>query len=186
MSTLWGIALACALFFVPIANAQKTHVVGEYSQDFRQELPEAPKPKPHAFNKRLLIAAEFALAGAKTFDAIETRRALDHGGMEFNPVFGKHPSPGRQAAVNVLYFVSESALFYATEHSRHPWIRWAGRISLGITVQEHIRLGTCAAQSQRAGGSCQMFSSFDVSLVSRALDEFRTLQNRGRFTSRRL
>lgn len=160
MSTLWGIAPACALFLVPIAHAQKTNVVGDYSQDFRQELPETPKAKPHTFNKCLFIAAEFALAGAKTFDAIETRRALNHGGVESNPVFGKHPSPGRQAAVNALYFVSESALFYAMEHSRYRWIHWAGRISLGITVQEHIRLGTCAALSQRTGGTCQMFLQF--------------------------
>jgi hypothetical protein len=160
MSTLWRIAPACALFLVPTAHAQKTHAVGDYSQDFRQELPETPKPKTHAFNKRLFVAAEFALAGAKTFDAFETRRALDHGGVEFNPVFGTHPSPGRQAAVNALYFVGESALFYATEHSRHRWVRWAGRISLGMAVQEHIRLGTCAAQSQRTGGTCRMFLKF--------------------------
>src|SRR5215813_15497511 len=123
MSTL-SFALACALFLVPITHAQETHAVDDYSRDFRQELPETPKPKPHAFNKRLFLAAEFALAGAKTFDAVETRRALNHGGVESNPVFGNHPSPGRQAAVNALYFVSESALFYATEHSRHRWIRW--------------------------------------------------------------
>jgi len=72
---------------------------------YPQELPDAPKPKPRQhLNKKLFAAEVSLLAAAKTADAINTRRLLDNGGWENNPVFGRHPSPAKQAGINLALF----------------------------------------------------------------------------------
>lgn len=106
------LAVAFSLF-VPIVHAQG------------KPLPDAPKP-----NRKVFLAGVSLHAAAKTADAITTRQLLDRGGWENNPVFGRHPSPAKQAGVNLAFFAGESARFYVTEHNRHAWIRWTGRASL--------------------------------------------------------
>jgi hypothetical protein len=109
-----------------------------------QDKPEAPKPKQQ-FNRKVFVAGVSLLAAAKTADAITTRRNLDQGGWENNPVFGRHPSPVKQAGINLAFFAGESAIFYFTEHNRHTWIRWTGRALLAHSVMEHSYLAACNA-----------------------------------------
>lgn len=78
---------------------------------------EAKESKPH-FNRRAFIPGTIALAGAKTFDALETRKLLDRGGWENNPIFGAHPSPAKQAGLNLTFFAAEATVFYFTSN-RH-------------------------------------------------------------------
>jgi len=85
------------------------------------------------------------LAAAKTADAITTRRALNLGGWENNPVFGRYPSPAKQAGINLAFFAGESAVFYLTEHNHHSWVRWAGRAFLAHSVIEHVHAAACNA-----------------------------------------
>ena len=106
-----------------------------------QEKPDCPKPKA---DKTFWIGT-VALAGAKTFDAIETRQLLDRGGWENNPVYGRHPSPAKQAGVNAAFFAGEATLFYFTEHSKRRWVRWTGRAFLTHDIAEHSFLAACNA-----------------------------------------
>jgi hypothetical protein len=115
-----------------------------------QEKHEAPKP-----NKKVFVAGVSILAAAKTADAIATRQLLDGGGWENNPVFGRHPSPAKQAGINLAFFAGESALFYFTEHNRHAWIRWSGRAFLAHSVLDHAHAAACnAGLSRTTPGSC--------------------------------
>ena len=94
---------------------------------------------------RFFVAGVSLLSSAKTADAITTRRNLDQGGWENNPVFGRHPSPAKQAGINLAVFVAQAGAFYLTEHSRHSWIRWTGRALLATATEEHARLAACNA-----------------------------------------
>jgi len=71
-------------------------------------LPGAPKPKP---SSKVFWLGSAALAAAKTYDAVRTRQALDRGNWENDPVFGRHPSPAKQAGINAAFFVGEALLF---------------------------------------------------------------------------
>jgi len=104
----------------------------------QKPLPDAPKP-----NKKIFITGISLLATAKTADAITTRQLLDGGGWENDPVFGRHPSPAKQAGINLAFFAGESALFYVTEHNRHAWIRWTGRAFLAQSIIEHSHAAAC-------------------------------------------
>ena len=127
-----------ALLFVVLALAIPLH-----AQD--KPLPEAPKPKPCVrFNRRVFVAGVSLLAAAKTADAITTRQLLNRGGQELNPIFGRHPSPAKQAGINLGVFVAQAGLFYLTEH-RHAWVRWTGRALLATATEEHARLAACNA-----------------------------------------
>lgn len=99
------------------------------------------------FNRRVFFAGLVALGSAKAFDAVTTRSTLERGGWENNPVYGRYPSVGRQAAVNAAFFAGESALFYATEHSRRRWMQWTGRIALMVSIEENLRLGACNSKT---------------------------------------
>jgi hypothetical protein len=113
-------------------------------------LPEAPKPH---FNRRVFFIGISALAATRTFDAIETRRLLDRGGSENNPVFGRHPSPTKQGLITAAFFAGESFLFYKTERSHKRYLRWAGRINLSFTTEEHLRYGACGAAMRKCLGN---------------------------------
>ena len=103
-----------------------------------KNLPENPKPHHH------LLPFEIAvLASSQTFDAISTRKLLNRGGWENNPAFGRHPSPKRQAVINLAEFSAESLLLYKTERSQRWYVRWAGRVYLLAATEEHLRLATC-------------------------------------------
>jgi hypothetical protein len=106
----------------------------------QKPLPDAPKP-----NKKVFVAGVSLLAAAKTADAITTRQLLDGGSWENDPLFGRHPSPAKQAGINLAFFAGESALFYLTEHNRHPWIRWTGRAFLAHSIIEHSHAAVCNA-----------------------------------------
>ena len=112
-----------------------------------QPLPDAPKPKLEQYhlNRRAFVAGISLLAASKTADAITTRQLLDRGGLELNPIFGRSPSPAKQAGINLAFFAGESALFYLTEHNRHAWVRWAGRAFLAHSVVEHAYAVACNA-----------------------------------------
>ena len=107
-----------------------------------QEKPDAPKPKRDC---RVFIVGTALLAASKTADAITTRQALDRGGVEANPIFGRHPSPAKQAGVNAIVFAGQVLAFHFTERSRKPWLRWVGRVGLGFQIEEHIRAAACNA-----------------------------------------
>ena len=99
------------------------------------------------FNRRVFFCGLVALGAAKAYDAVTTRSTLERGGWENNPVYGRHPSVGRQAIVNATFFTGESALFYATEHSHRRWMRWTGRIALTFSIEENLRLGACNSKT---------------------------------------
>jgi hypothetical protein len=107
---------------------------------------EAPKP-----NRRTFLAGVCLLAAAKTADAISTRQLLDRGGWENNSLFGRYPSPAKQAGINAAMFAGQTAVFYFTERSRHAWVRWTGRTWLGLTVANHARLAFCNASIDTRG-----------------------------------
>lgn len=65
------------------------------------------------------------------------------GGYENNPTFGRHPSPLKQAGINLGFFAAESGVFYLTERNRHAWVRWAGRAFVGHAILEHSRMAAC-------------------------------------------
>jgi len=120
------LALAALIFFAPGIHAQ--------------EKPDAPKP-----NKKIFVIGVSLLAASKTADAITTRQLLDRGGWENDPVFGRHPSPVKQAGLNLAFFAGESALFYFTERNHHAWVRWTGRAFLAHSVVEHSYAAACNA-----------------------------------------
>ena len=130
------IALLLALFLCSTVRAQG--------------LPDAPKakvegaPVPKRSNKIFWLGTA-ALAASKTFDAVTTRRLLDNGGHENNPVFGRHPSPAKLGLVNAAFFAGETFLYYKTERSERRWLRWIGRAAIAFTVEEHVRMGACNA-----------------------------------------
>lgn len=72
------------------------------------------------FNRKAFIAEVSLLAGSKTADAVTTRQLADRGGWEGDPFFERHPSPGKQAGINLGIFGTQAGFLYVTEHSRHP------------------------------------------------------------------
>lgn len=119
------------------------------------DLPDAPtakfamvgRPKPvirtAPFNRKVYVAGVISLAASKTADAIVTRSLLNRGGKEFNPIFGTHPSPAKQAGINLAFFIAQSGIFYVTERNHRPWVRWAGRVWIAGTVVNHAQLAAC-------------------------------------------
>jgi hypothetical protein len=122
------LVMAALILFAPLVHAQD------------KPLPDAPKP-----NKKVFLTGISLLAAAKASDAIITRQLLDGGGWENDPLFGRHPSPAKQAGLNLAFFAGESALFYVTEHNRHAWIRWTGRAFLAHSIIEHSHAAACNA-----------------------------------------
>ena len=102
--------------------------------------PEAPKPKTE---HKIFFAGVSLLAASKAADAITTRQLLDRGGWENDPIFGRHPSPAKQSLINLGIFGAQAGVFYLTEHNRHAWVRWAGRVWLGHVIVEHSRHAAC-------------------------------------------
>ncbi|HLZ93171.1 MAG TPA: hypothetical protein VKQ28_15795 [Candidatus Acidoferrum sp.] len=131
--------LAIAVLFASPCFAQET-----------KTLPQAPKLH---FNRRVFFIGVSALAAARTFDAIETRRVLDRGGYENNPFFGCHPSSAKQGLITAAFFAGESFLFYKSERSNKRYLRWAGRINLSFTTEEHLRYAACGAEMRKCLGN---------------------------------
>jgi len=116
------IGIACLLFLFPFC----THA---------QQLPDSPKP-----NHRIFWTGVAALGASSAADMTSTARTIDRGGVEYNPLFGVHPSHARLAGVSAAMFAGSAASFYMTERSRHRWIRWGGRAALAFVIEQHVRL----------------------------------------------
>lgn len=101
-----------------------------------QEKPEAPKPKT---DRKVFIAGVSLLAASKTADAVISGQLPNCGSVEQNPLFGRHPSPAKQAGLNAGIFAGEVVAFHFTERSRKPWLRWLGRVGIGAQIEEHVR-----------------------------------------------
>lgn len=111
------------------------------SPTLAQTLPDAPKPKPHS--QKVFWIGTALLAASQTADAITTRKLLDRGGVELDPIFGRNPSPGKQAGINAALFVGQVLAFRLTERNRHAWIRWVGRAAIGYQVSDYARAAAC-------------------------------------------
>ena len=109
-----------------------------------QQKPDAPKPKKQ-FSRKVYVAGVALLAASNVADAITTRQLLNRGGWENNPIFGKHPSPAKQAGINAGIFAAQSFAFYLTERNRHAWVRWTGRALLAHAVIDHSQAAACNA-----------------------------------------
>jgi len=136
------VAIAAAILFFPPCPRAEIHESGHSAAQL--ELPRAKS------DQRVFFVGVSLLAAAKTADALTTRHVLDLGGSENDPIFGRHPSVGRQIGTNAAVFAAQYALFYLTERNRHAWVRWTGRLWLGATITAHTRLAICNAGLTRA------------------------------------
>src|SRR5271157_451073 len=115
------------------------------------ELPDAPVAKvqpAHPIEHHahaVFFSGVSLLAASQLADAVTTRQLLDRGGWETNPIFGKYPSPGRQAGMNLVLFAARTTTFYFTERSHRAWVRWTGRALLGEIIVNHAQLAACNA-----------------------------------------
>ena len=116
---------------------------GVAENHFSTKTGQEPKPAlcvPHYGRKTLIAEVSLFAAGpSKSADANTTRRLLDRGGWENNPIFGRHPSPAKQAGINLGIFGAQAGLLYVTEYNRRAWVRWGGRAFIGHAVFEHSR-----------------------------------------------
>ena len=94
----------------------------------------------------MFIVGTALLAASKTADAITTRRLLDRGGWENNPIFGPYPSPPEQSRINLGIFGAQAGAFYLTQRNRHGWVRWTGRALVAHVIVEDSRLAACNAR----------------------------------------
>src|SRR5271157_4681822 len=129
--------VAVLFFAIPLAAQQP-----------QQILPDAPQPKIELTssahrNPRIFWTGVSLLAASTTADAITARQGFNRGESEIDPVFGKHPSAGRQAAINALFFAGQSTLFYETEKNRRWYVRWGGRAFIGLVIADHVHLAVC-------------------------------------------
>jgi hypothetical protein len=130
------LALLCSFFLIVGLQISESTV---HAQE-RSALPDTPKPK---VNQRVFVAGVSLLAAGKSADVWSTKNLLDRGGWENNPSVGRHPSSGRLAGHAAATFLGQSTAFYFTERSRHAWLRWTGRVYLGLAIEEHSRLAAC-------------------------------------------
>jgi hypothetical protein len=105
-----------------------------------------PKPPAANFDRRTFALGVGLLAASQAADVITTRRCLDVWTCrELDPLFGsRYPSPGRQAGLNVVFFVGRAGLFYLTERSTNKYVRWTGRTFMGSQIAMHT---VCAYQN---------------------------------------
>ncbi len=93
--------------------------------------------------KKVFYIGSAALAASTVADAISTRQLLNRGGFEMNPIYGKRPSPAKQAGINAAFFAGSVGVFYLTERSHSRVIRWAGRSWIGLQTAQHSYLAAC-------------------------------------------
>lgn len=89
-------------------------------------IPALAQEQPH-FSKKRFIVQLSALAGSAIADGITTAHVQDRGGFEVNPIYGRHPSSGRLAAIQLGFFTSSGSLLWFGEHSHFRWMRWGSR-----------------------------------------------------------
>ena len=144
--------LICSVFLALMASAA-----------IANEKPEMPEPKvgavepvkpvavrhfDHPLDRRTFAVGVGLLAASQAADVITTRRCLDVWTCkELDPLFGsRYPSPGRQAGLNVAFFVGRAGLFYLTERSKNKNVRWIGRAFMGSQIVMHT---VCAYQNAK-------------------------------------
>lgn len=122
-------------------------------------LPEAPRPKP---NSKVFWIGTAALAGSTIADAVTTRENLDKGSrfIETNPVYGRRPSPAKQAGIEAALFAGQVLAFHFTEKSPHKWIRLVGRTLIGYQTVDHALLAHCNAELNNLSTPAQGCSWF--------------------------
>jgi hypothetical protein len=103
-----------------------------------KSLPDAPQPKP--FNKKIFWTGVSLLAASNVADMKTTDSVLHGGGVEYDPLFGTHPSRARLWGESTAFFAAGSVGFYFSEHSRHRWIRWTGRAVMVTAIELHIQM----------------------------------------------
>lgn len=120
--------------------------VGSFGQSY---LIEAPKPKPiverpkpvlgRTTDKKFWLTVGI-LAASDAADSITTRRALDRGSYETNPLYGTHPSNARMIAVGGAYFAAEVVLAYELKRfsRKHKWARWMWAVEPSFQTERHI------------------------------------------------
>ena len=135
---------------------------GARGQEVAANLPEMPEPKVetarptvsvpvrphndiHRFDKRVFWSMTGALAASQIADTLTTESVINHGGHEQNPIFGQHPVPVPYAMTNLGIFAAQVGIFYLTEHSKHPSIRWTGRAFITAVTVNHAHLAACNA-----------------------------------------
>lgn len=119
------------------------------------ELPTAPIPNgtvivklnqpPRIMRERVADRKFWTMVGilgaAKAADLVTTQRLLNRGGYETDPIYGRHPSSARLAAVTAGYFGAEVVgAWLLKRYGRHH--RWAQVLWLGepaFQTQEHVR-----------------------------------------------
>lgn len=76
-------------------------------------LPDAPKPNVtgRVADRQFWIVTGL-LAAAKATDSITTKRALNRGAIESNPLYGPRPSSARIAGTDVAVFAGEVGIAY--------------------------------------------------------------------------
>lgn len=94
-----------------------------------------PVPRPKNAT-RIWLAETFVLGGLYASDATLTanRATTTPEGHSF--FYGRQPSPQRISLQIGGLFALQSLTLHFTEHSRHKWIRWAGRAWFGFSVAD--------------------------------------------------
>jgi len=116
-------------------------------------LPDAPVAKldavrvdvvrRHTIDRRTFFIGVGLLAAAKSADILTTRSLIERGGVELNPLLGRHPSTSRQVGVNAAFFAAQTLTFYLTERSSRRWVRWTGRAWMAGAIADHAQLAAC-------------------------------------------
>jgi len=148
----WQAQLVCVIALV---------AGGARGQEVAANLPDMPEPKVetrpavsvpvrphnefHRFDKRVFWSMTGALAASQIADTLTTESVINHGGHEQNPIFGRHPKPVPYAMTNLGIFAAQVGIFYLTEHSKHPAIRWTGRAFIAAVTVNHAHLAVCNA-----------------------------------------
>ena len=144
-----GVLLLLVLTFV-LAPEARPEELGVGVVKAVKVKPEAPKAKAGS-ERAWLWGGLGALAGAKAADAWRTRQLQDRGGIELNPIYGRHPSVGRQVGVNVAFMAIEGGGYWLTQRNHHAWVRWTGRVMLGYSIANHAKLAGCNASLPAQG-----------------------------------
>jgi hypothetical protein len=156
--------LSTLVMLAPLANAQglqgytgKPEKPSKQSKIRRSELETRPR-----FNKKVYFTGIGLLGAARAADSFTARAAVAQRGtfdtsLFGSSVYGSHPSVLRQSAVTGAFYAVDALAFYYTEHSRHNWIRLAGRVTVGFLIVDHARSASCNSNLTAAGCKSSLF-----------------------------
>lgn len=123
---------------------------------------ESGEPRPDVFrpDRRIWLSGAIALGAATAADQWTTRRNLDRGGVEFNPLYGSRPSIGRQAGTAAAIFAGELVIFRLTEKSHDAGVRWLGRGFAALVIAGETTAAACNASITIGHGSRERCTTF--------------------------